>query len=292
MGSTSSTYLCIRQKTAPRLLADMMDSAGPARARLFEVGCADEEAYRSGHIPGAQYLDIAQFERAPLWNKVPDDLLLAILLAHGVAHDSCVVLYGRNMLAAARVAHLMLYAGVRDVRLLDGGLAAWCAAGLALSVVPAPPYAALLKFGADFPAHPEYLIGLEQACRLLTQHDGTLASIRSWAEFSGQTSGYSYIAAKGEIPGALWGRAGADGDVNSMSDYHDANGCMRDPSAIVNFWQDSGIVRERQVAFYCGTGWRASLAFYYAWLMGWERISVFDGGWYEWSSAMSDQSGM
>jgi hypothetical protein len=23
--------------------------------------------------------------------------------------------------------------------------------------------------------------------------------------------------------------------------------------------------------------------FFYAWLMGWERISVYDGGWYEWS---------
>jgi rhodanese-related sulfurtransferase len=36
--------------------------------------------------------------------------------------------------------------------------------------------------------------------------------------------------------------------------------------------------------FYCGTGWRASLAFFYAWLMGWEQIAVFDGGWFEWSS--------
>jgi thiosulfate/3-mercaptopyruvate sulfurtransferase len=39
-----------------------------------------------------------------------------------------------------------------------------------------------------------------------------------------------------------------------------------------------------RIAFYCGTGWRASLAFFYAWLMGWEHISVYDGGWFEWSS--------
>jgi hypothetical protein len=30
-------------------------------------------------------------------------------------------------------------------------------------------------------------------------------------------------------------------------------------------------------------GWRASLAFFYAWLMDWERIAVYDGGWCEWS---------
>ena len=32
------------------------------------------------------------------------------------------------------------------------------------------------------------------------------------------------------------------------------------------------------------TGWRASEAFFYAWLMDWKQISVYDGGWYEWSS--------
>ncbi len=260
-----------------------------APSRLFEVGCGGEGAYLAGHIPGARYLDTSLVEQAPLWNKVPDDVLLANLLAHGVAHDSCVVLYGRNPLAAARVAHLLLYAGVRDVRLLDGGLATWCAAGLPLDCAPVEPYPAQAAFGATFPACPGYLIGLDQACALLDQRDGALVSIRTWAEFSGQTSGYSYIAAKGDIPGARWGRAGEDGDINSMSDYQRADGRMRAPADIIRFWQDSGILREQQLAFYCGTGWRASLAFYYAWLMGWERISVFDGGWFEWSDSLPDQ---
>jgi thiosulfate/3-mercaptopyruvate sulfurtransferase len=38
------------------------------------------------------------------------------------------------------------------------------------------------------------------------------------------------------------------------------------------------------IPFYCGTGWRGSEAFYNAWLMGFPRISVYDGGWYEWSN--------
>jgi thiosulfate/3-mercaptopyruvate sulfurtransferase len=48
-------------------------------------------------------------------------------------------------------------------------------------------------------------------------------------------------------------------------------------------WAARGIHPGRQAVFYCGTGWRASLAFFYAWLMGWERIGVYDGGWCEWS---------
>ena len=112
----------------------------------------------------------------------------------------------------------------------------------------------------------------------------TLASIRTWAEFSGQTSGYPYIATPGDIPGARWGRAGVDGDVNSMSDFQRDDGTMKPSAEITTMWREQGIERHQLTVFYCGTGWRASLAFFYAWLMGWEQIAVFDGGWFEWSS--------
>ena len=46
---------------------------------------------------------------------------------------------------------------------------------------------------------------------------------------------------------------------------------------------ESGITSDKRVAFYCGTGWRASEAFFYAYLMGWEKVAVYDGGWLEWS---------
>jgi Rhodanese-like domain len=40
--------------------------------------------------------------------------------------------------------------------------------------------------------------------------------------------------------------------------------------------------------FYCGTGWRASEAWFCALLMGWQRISVYDGGWLEWAQDPSN----
>ena len=58
---------------------------------------------------------------------------------------------------------------------------------------------------------------------------------------------------------------------------------MKPAADIVRMWGSSGIQPGRPAVFYCGTGWRASLAFFYAWLMGWERIGVYDGGWCEWS---------
>ncbi len=277
-----------RQLVSPAWLAALVGGARPPAApsghwRLFEVGCDDLAQYREGHVRDAGYLDTRDLEVQPLWNKVSDQALKEVLLAGGVRCDSTVILYGRNPLAAARAAHLMLYAGVADVRLLDGGLAAWNRAGLPLESGEPAPAVPAAEFGCAFPANPSYLIDTREAKRLLAQPDGALVSIRTWNEYAGRTSGYSYIDARGDIPGARWGRAGNDGDVNCMGEYHNADGSMRAPGDILRQWRASGIHPGQHAAFYCGTGWRASLAFFYAWLMDWERISVYDGGWFEWS---------
>ena len=197
-------------------LAGIAVDACPSRDwRLFEVGCGGLASFMQGHIPGAGYLDTHRLERGPLWKKVSDEELLQALLDHGIHHDTTVLLYGRNMLAAARAAHLMLYAGVKDVRLLDGGLAAWEAAGCPVAPGVPAPLSKASDFGARFPGHPEYLTNLHQAEEARREDTGALVSIRTWSEFTGRTSGYSYIAAKGDIPGARWGRAGADGDVTA-----------------------------------------------------------------------------
>jgi 3-mercaptopyruvate sulfurtransferase SseA len=277
-----------RQLVTPAWLAALIagdPESGVAAGdwRLFEVGLDVSALFSTGHIPAAGTIDTRQLEQLPLWNKVCDDALLQLLLDKGIRHHTTVVLYGRNTLAAARAAHLMLYAGVKDVRLLDGGFAAWTSAGFPIACGTPRQTAPAIDFGIRFPAHPEYLIGTAQAKSLLRQSDGALVSIRTWNEFIGKTSGYSYIDARGDIPGARWGRAGKNDDVNSMSEFHNPDGTMKTADEICRFWRSAGIHADQQNAFYCGTGWRASLAFFYAWLMNWERISVYDGGWYEWS---------
>lgn len=268
------------------MLAQQAVEAAPAQHwQLFEAACDGLDAYLVGHIPGAQYLDTRQFEHLPFWNALPHQDMLALLQHLGLGPHSTVILYGRNMLAAARVAQLLLATGVQDVRLLDGGLAAWCDAGQALghgnACAPAPERAPGPR---DWLARPDYLIHTAQVRALLDTAGCALVSIRTRAEFLGETSGYSYIESRGEIAGALWGHAGSDGDVNSMNNFQDALGRMKPAAEIAALWQEAGIRPDLHTTFYCGTGWRASLAFFYAWLMGWERISVYDGGWYEWSA--------
>ena len=58
---------------------------------------------------------------------------------------------------------------------------------------------------------------------------------------------------------------------------------MRSYHEISKNWEKRGIKRDQRLTFYCGSGWRASEAFFYAHVLGWKQIGVYDGGWYEWS---------
>src|SRR5699024_1452489 len=104
-------------------------------------------------------------------------------------------------LGALRCAAIMLYAGVKDIRILNGGLTSWETEGYELSTEPSEP-APVDDFGIDIPAHPEYMIDTPQAKQLAASDKGELVSIRSREEFIGNRSGYHYIEQKGRIPGA------------------------------------------------------------------------------------------
>ena len=266
------------------LVGDPVHGAPAGHWRMFEVGEGPRQKGQTQTISGAIWLDVQQLEGGPFWNKVADDVLLQRLAALGIRHDTTVVLAGRKLIANARVAQLLLYAGVGDVRLLDGGTAAWVQAGLPLPLAFAQPPAPVADFGLAQSACAHYLVNTAQVQGLLHRPDATLVSIRTWSEFVGRTSGYDYIATRGEIAGARWGHAGADGDVDDMGAFHTSNGLMSGAARISALWRSQGIESHRRIVFYCGTGWRASLAFFYAWLMGWDDISVYDGGWLEWSS--------
>ena len=109
-----------------------------------------------------------------------------------------------------------------------------------------------------------------------------LVSVRSWNEHIGKVSGYNYIEPAGRIAGDVWGNCGSD--AYHMQHYRSVDNTMRAYPEIAANWAEAGITPDKHVAYYCGTGWRASETWFYAYLMGWQRIAVYDGGWLEWSS--------
>lgn len=254
------------------------------------------EDYGKGHIPGAIPLDTLALEDETSWNRRSPDEIRASLQALGIRHDTTVVVYGRfsfprmqdahpgkraGHLGAIRCAAILLYAGVEDVRILNGGITPWETNGYPLSTEAVHP-TPVDDFGAPIPGHPEYFIDTPEAKQLLASDDGELVSVRSWDEFIGLTSGYHYIEPTGRIPGAVFGNCGTD--AYHMENYRNFDYTMREYQEVAASWAEAGLGPEKRVAFYCGTGWRGSEAFMNAYLMGWPRVAVYDGGWYEWSS--------
>lgn len=254
--------------------------------RIVEVGWKKIDQYKSGHVPGAVYLDTNEVEEAPLWNIASAEKIKRTLLSLGISKDTLVVVYGRDQTAATRAATIMMYAGVSDVRLLNGGYQAWLAAGYEVDRTLAKR-STVSEFGSEVPAHPEWIVGINEVNATLANPNGRLVSTRSWKEFLGETSGYAYIKRKGRINGAIWGRLDIDGQ--GMADFRNPDNTLRNLNEIEVQWNERNITRSNDICFYCGTGWRASEAFFAAYVMGFENISVFDGGWHEWSLDVNNQ---
>ena len=267
---------------------------------VFHVNFGVPEEYEIGHIPGAMYLDSNTLEEETTWNRRAPEELDAALLAHGITHDKTIVLYGRDtvpgadekwpgknagQICAMRAGAILMYAGVKDVRLLDGGFDGWVAAGYDVETEDHQPTPAN-AFGVQIPANPEYMVDIDVAKELLAASDGELVSIRTWKEYIGEVSGYNYIGPAGRIAGAVWGNCGTD--AYHMQHYRNIDNTMRDYHEIEANWGEGAITLDKRVAFYCGTGWRASETFFYAHLMGWDHVAVYDGGWFEWSQDESN----
>ena len=278
------------------LAGDTPEAAPDGDFLLFHVNFGVPEEYEESHLPGAFYLDTNQLENPVDWNRRTPEELEAALRSLGITRDTTVILYGRDtegdpnekwpgrragQIAATRAAMILRYCGVDDVRLLDGGYDAWVQDGNPLENVIRTPAEAPV-FGATIPLRPEVIVDLDEAKQILADPDGAaLVSVRTWNEHVGKVSGYNYIVPAGRIAGDVWGNCGSD--AYHMQHYRTVDNTMRGYPEIAANWAEAGITPDKWVAFYCGTGWRASETWFYAYLMDWQHVAVYDGGWFEWS---------
>ncbi len=282
-------------------LRDVIEGRTPeappaANALVFHVNFGVPEEYAEGHLPGARYLDTNWIEDPLDWNRRSPEELERALTALGITASATVILYGRDtegaanekwpgrragQIAATRAALILRYAGVDDVRLLDGGYDRWVREGHPLETTLREP-APVDEFGASIPQRPELIVDIDEAKAILADPEAAaLVSVRTWREHVGAVSGYNYIGPAGRISGDVWGNCGSD--AYHMQHYRSVDNTMRPYPEIAKNWADAGITPDKRIAFYCGTGWRASETWFYAYLMGWSRIAVYDGGWHEWS---------
>lgn len=240
---------------------------------------ADDPAYAAGHIKGSYHMNTDSIESEEFWNIRSGEEIEKLMAEYGITKDTTVICYADTAVNSAddRVAFTMLWAGVENVKCLDGGLEAYTKAGYGLETGSNKPEATEKEFGTAVPAHPEYITSLEYVNeKLQSDENFKLVSIRSEKEFLGETSGYSYIDRAGEPKGAIWGHDTDDGS------YANEDGTTVGLDVLEGYLAESGASLENELAFYCGTGWRAAVPFLICYENGIEGMSMFDGGWFQW----------
>lgn len=231
------------------------------------------ELYASEHLPGAVAVDLDRDLAAPVGDgrrgrhPLPEPgALQKAFRRWGISEDSSVVAYDdADGSSAARAWWLLRWAGLRDVRVLDGGIAAWTAAGLPLtSEVPSPERGNVLIRPGAMP-----VLDAAGAAELVAG-GGVLLDARVEPRYRGEVEPVDPVA--GHIPGAR--SAPASGNVDVLGRFLSAER-LRERFAGL------GVEADRAAGAYCGSGVTAAqevLALHVAGI----PAALYAGSWSEW----------
>lgn len=254
--------------------------------KIVEASWGEEsEAYSKGHVPTSVHINTDTIEPPPQWMIASDEELKEFALDYGFTKDDTVIVTGPDVMASYRVAVVLRYIGVSDVRVLNGGNDAWVSAGYELETKSNKPVAGT-DFGANIPANPDLIDTIPELKEKLNSENFTLVDNRSWDEYIGKVSGYSYHDKKGRIPGAVYGYAGTTS--TTLEDYRNIDNTMRNQDEILALWNEQGIDTNNHLSFMCGSGWRAAEVLTYANVMGYMDTSLYSDGWIGWSNDSSN----
>ena len=259
---------------------------GSKNIKIVEASWGEEsEAYSKGHVPTSVHINTDTVEPPPQWMLASDEDLAKFANDYGFTKDDTVIVTGPDVMASYRVAVVLRYIGINDVRVLNGGNDAWTSAGYELETKSNKPVAGN-DFGATIPANPDLIDTQAELKEMLKDSNNVLVDNRSWDEYIGKISGYSYHDKKGRIPGAVYGYAGTS--ATTLEDYRNIDNTMRNADEIKALWKDAGIDTNKHLMFMCGSGWRAAEVLTYANVMGFDNTSLYSDGWIGWSNDTSN----
>ncbi|MDX6314428.1 MAG: thiosulfate/3-mercaptopyruvate sulfurtransferase [Streptomyces sp.] len=256
--------------------------SGPSAPVLLDVrwqhgGPPGRPEYEAGHLPGAVYVDLdSELAGAPGAgvgggggrHPLPDlEVFTAAMRRAGVGAGRDVVVYDGGLgWAAARAWWLLRWAGHDRVRVLDGGLPAWLAAGHDLAKdIPAPA-------PGDFTPAPGALPLLSAADAATLARRGVLLDARAAERYRGDVEPIDRVG--GHIPGAL----SAPTVDNLATDGH-----FLPPDALALRFADLGAIADAEVGVYCGSGVSGAHEVLALAVAG-VPAALYVGSWSEWSS--------
>ncbi|WP_445442489.1 sulfurtransferase [Clavibacter sp. km1a] len=255
--------LALRTRDDVRVLDVRWSLGGPPGRPLHEAG----------HIPGAVYADLdteLAGHGAPEDGRHPLPTVADLERAArrwGIRRGDTVVVHdGGGNMAAARAWWLLRDAGIPDVRLLDGALPAWVAAGLPLSTGSATPEEGdvTLTCGA--------LPTLDEDAAADLARTGVLLDARAGERYRGEAEPVDPRA--GHIPGAR---------SAPTAETIDADGAFLPAEALRERYAALGIQPGGTVGVYCGSGVTAAHEIAALAIAGIDA-ALYPGSWSAWSN--------
>lgn len=262
-------------KPLPLLLEPALLEAVVGAIGLVVLDLRSQEAYVTGHVPGAIPADYGDFIEAkpPAMGLLPGmDHLGHVLGALGITPEHHVVTYddeggGR----AGRVIWTLHALGHERCSLLNGGFHAWGGEGLPIETGPATHHGNQYDARLD---NPGVLATKEYIQAHLGSEDLALLDTRSRAEFDGTDV---RAARGGHLPGA----------VNfNWTDAMDRTRRLRMlPDEALRARLDTlAVVPDKEVVVYCHTHHRSAHTYVMLKHLGFPRVRGYAGAWSEWGN--------
>jgi thiosulfate/3-mercaptopyruvate sulfurtransferase len=229
--------------------------------------------YLAGHIPSAVYVDLdhdlAQHGRPEDGrHPLPDvTALQANARRWGINDGDTVVVYDDlKNLSSARAWWLLTYAGIADVRVLDGSLRGWTSSGRSLEQgdISKAPGSVTLEYG-QLP-----VLAIDDAAEL--PDHGILLDARASERYRGDVEPVDPRA--GHIPGAI---------SAPTTENVDADGYFLDTDTLRARFESLGVTGNVPVGVYCGSGVTAAHDALALSLAGFEP-ALYPGSWSQWSN--------
>ncbi len=265
-------------------LADRLENAEEPRLLVLDVrwtlgGPSRLPDFEARHIPGAVWVDLenelSDHDRAarrdggrhPL--PAPADFEAAMRRV-GVGNNSMVIIYDDdNALAASRLWWMLTDAGLEGVRVLNGGIRAWVAAGHPVESGPGRPHAR-----GDFVSRPGQLPSIDGATlarRIAGGEPPRVVDVRGHERYTGESEPMDPVA--GHIPGAVsvpsMINVGPDGRFRSAEEIT----AHRPPGSA-----------DQTTVVYCGSGITAAHTALAWTAAGLPTPAIYPGSWSDWTT--------
>ncbi len=239
---------------------------------LPSAGRDPDAEYAAGHIPGAVRFDLDTIAdpSSGLPHMLPTpEAFAAAVGALGISERQTIIVYdGAGLFSAPRVRWTFRVMGAVDVRILEGGLPAWIAAGLPLeSHGPKPePEIFQARFDADA------VRSIDQMIASVASGDVQIVDARPDDRFRGEAAEPRPGLRSGHMPGSRNLPAGA----------LVADGRLKAPDAVAALFAAAGIDPAKPVVTSCGSGVTAAILALGLETIGAADVALYDGSWAEW----------